>query len=479
MKKRTGIIVALLCCGMAVSLGGCSSKIKNILAQSNTAVESQSEENESVSSQEEPNRNTEKTGTESSEGVTLKTNDSEHLDSLVGEWKRLVTMEENYYEVTDDIEYAPSIEIYVEDGAYKIDYYDYEYGCCEYYGMKLADVKNPQYTGNDEADWYAEFSRKKAEGTYYNIVFLTKDTLKLHERNAYNYTDPDTGETIESIYNNYYVYVKSDSRNLEEIDEQYRYTSTVTVSNIKELYNAIGSNTHIIMKEGTYNISTLPLSERTNKSVNMLVNADTGDETPYNGDTIMINWVNNLFLEAEEGAEVKICTEDGYEAPLAFRNCTDIVIKNLTLGHEVDPGFCSGAVLLMEDSAKVSVSGCRLYGSGTYGIEASGTYDVNVEDTDIYECTYGLVFVTNGGNFNFKNCVMRDSSGYNMISLYNTWSILFEDCIIKNNTVGLNDNYLVDADNGTVNFVNCRFSGNEYSNMTNGDVVFEGCSIED
>ena len=68
MKNRTGIIVALLCCGMAVSLGGCSSKIKNILSQSHTAVESREEENESSSAEEEQSVNTEKPETESYTG---------------------------------------------------------------------------------------------------------------------------------------------------------------------------------------------------------------------------------------------------------------------------------------------------------------------------------------------------------------------------------------------------------------------------
>ena len=479
MKNRTGIIVALLCCGMAVSLGGCSSKIKNILSQSHTAVESREEENESSSAEEEQSVNTEKPETESSEAVTQEAAGAEHLDSLVGEWKRLVSMVDDYYEVTDELVYAPSIEIYVEDGVYKIDYYDHQYDFCEYYGMKLSDVKTPQYTGNDAADWYAEFGRKKEECSYYNIVLLTEDTLKMHQRDAYTYTDPDTGETTESVYNSYYVYVKSDTRNLKAIEEQYRYTSTVTVSNMNELYNAIASNTHIVLKEGTYNISTLPLDERNNKSVNVMNNLDTGEEELYNGDTIMVNWVNNLILEGEEGAEVEICTEDSYEAPLVFKNCSDITIKNLTLGHKVEPGYCSGAVLLLDNSGKINVSDCRLYGSGTYGIEACSTFNVNVEDTDIYECTYGLVNVSNGGYYNFKNCVMRDTSGYDIISFFSSWDIVFENCNIKNNTTGPYDNYLVNAGDGTVTFVNCKFSGNEYDNMTNGDVVFEGCSVMD
>lgn len=460
-KKKVNGIMVLLGCGMTLLMSGCGDISVGVSQESSTVVESQSESN----------ANREESGQETSK--------TQHLDSLLGEWIRIVSMGEDYYYVTDDLEYSATLDIYEEDEKYRIDYFDNEYGYVELSGMELHEVSKPKFEGNDSAEWYAEYERRRVDNISYDIVKLSDDILKLHEHSTYTYENEETGET--ETYNDdyYYVYAKKDSPRIDDIFFQYCYRNTVTVSNIRELYEAIADHTRIILKGGVYNISELPLEDRNNPKLNMSYNYETNEYVEYPYDSIKVEYVNWLLLEGEEGADVKICTEDGYEVPIYFEGGNHITLKNLTIGHEVEPGTCSGAVVYLENSYNVEIKDCKLYGSGTYGIEADGAYNVNVDDSEIYECTYGLVSFWNSNNIEFKNCNLRDSSGFNMFYLYNTWGAAFENCNISNNVVEQMGYPFVYHENGDVLFRNCQFAGNQYETLKKGDVVFEGCSISD
>lgn len=405
---------------------------------------------------------------------------SENLDSLLGEWVKVANMGEDFYSATVDIESAGTLDIYVEDGFYKVDYVENENELGEYYGIKINEVAKPDYPGNDAASWYAQFTRRKAPNAIYDIALLDKDVIKMHSHYSYFYRDEETGENIEDVYDNYGVYVRKDSADIDDILFKYRYINTVNVSNIRELYEAINDNTRIILEAGTYNISQLPFEQRYNNKINHT----EGDGDPwvdefYDKDTICVSSVNNLLIEAKEGASVTICTEDAYEAPLSFQSCNNVTLSGLTLGHEVEPGSCSGAVVFLDDVNMVTIEDCRLYGSGTYGIAANYSHNINVNDTEIYECTYGLVNLYYTDNATFRDCSMHDSTGFDMIDLQNVWHILFDGCNITDNFVDDDTCALIDSIGDDVKFTNCHFEGNSYVGFEYGSAELENCSISD
>ena len=404
---------------------------------------------------------------------------SENLDSLLGEWVRIAYIGEAYYDTPVDIECEGTLDFYVEDGVYRADYVDNGNGYGEYYGIRIDEVAKPEYPGNDEAPWYVQFTRRKAPNVIYDIALLDKDVIKMHIHYSYSYHNEESGEDIEDTYDNYEVYVRKDSSDIDDILFKYRYVNTVNVSSIRELYEAIDNNTRIILEAGTYNISQLPFEQRFNDKINYAYNEETWEPGFYDRDTICVKYVNNLIIEAKEGANVKICTEDGYEAPLSFESCNNVTLSGLTLGHEVEPGSCSGAVVLLDETRNITIEDCSLYGSGTYGIEANYSDYINVKNTEIYECTYGLVRFYSSGNATFRNCNMRDSSGFDMIDLQNVWSILFDDCNITDNVVCYDTNALINSNGDDVKFINCHFKGNSYHNLIFGGADLENCSIKD
>ena len=467
-RKRGIIMLAAMVSGMLV-LAGCGSGN----AGDNSATAPAKDTDTTVAGEEQA-----ATGENADSGSTSKAQ-SGNLDALLGEWVRIASMGDEFYSTTEDIEYAGTMDIYVEDGNYKVDCVENEYGYSEYYGVKLSEVAKPDYPGNDAADWYAQFTRKNAPDVSYDIALLEKDILKLHIHSTYSYQDEETRENIEEVYDNYEVYVRKDSANIDDIMFKYRYTNTVNVSNIREFYEAIDNNTRIILEAGTYNISELPFEQRHNENINYYNNEETWEPEFYNYDTISVKNISNLLIEAKEGAQVTICTEDPYEAPLSFQYCNNVTLSGLTVGHNVEPGHCSGSVILIDDSSKININDCRLYGCGTYGVEASNSYAINVVDTDIFECTYGLVNLYNTGNMTFKNCNMHDSRGFDMICIQDCWNILFESCSITDNVVDYESNFLIKAVGDDIKFKDCHFEGNYYDNFKYGSASLENCSISD
>ncbi|MBO5550498.1 MAG: DUF1311 domain-containing protein [Lachnospiraceae bacterium] len=189
--------------------------------------------------------------------------------------------------------------------------------------------------------------------------------------------------------------------------------------------------------------------------------------------------MSNLCIEAEKDAEVLFCIDDPYDPVLSFVSGGHIRLTGITAGHNVEPGHCSGSVLSFNDINGLDIDNCKLYGSGTYGIEAVYTYDINVKDTEIYECTYGLVSLRNTGLTVFDHCVMRDSSELSMINVTDGYDVTFEDCEFSNNRSLYESTYFVEmGEYDHVTFKKCSFSNNHFYTFSNREVTMEDCTYD-
>lgn len=287
-----------------------------------------------------------------------------------GDWTGIMEKTDDYTSLFADNGTNFTIKIYKEDGAYRIDFVDIypEGGALEVYGKKLELVKEALYADCENREWYAKAFERSGENytATYCLTMLDDDTLELMSKTVYDYEDG------QNVYTEHNIFKRADS-DIEAAINEYRYKDTITVSNIKEFYNVLGSNRRIILKEGTYNFSELPEEDRdsSNEEINWRYSYDENDE--YNfayspADQAYLYCVRNLIIEGEEGAEVHICTEDPYLAPLEFSGADHITLKNLKIGHAVEQGFCTGAVTTFSSCNKVNIDNCRLYGCGTYGV---------------------------------------------------------------------------------------------------------------
>ena len=180
----------------------------------------------------------------------------------------------------------------------------------------------------------------------------------------------------------------------------------VVVSTVDELIAAIAPDTEIVLKDGTYDLSTAK-------------DYGTGWSDYYywseefDGPALTISGVDNLVIRSESG-DVKKCTLSAvprYADVLKFKSCTNITVSGFTAGHTVEPGYCTGGVLYFEDSDNILVSRCGLYGCGILGVRAELCSAIAVTGCEIYECSYGGIQMGNTSGIKIENCSFRDLGG--------------------------------------------------------------------
>lgn len=186
----------------------------------------------------------------------------------------------------------------------------------------------------------------------------------------------------------------------------------VTVNNAQELFEAIAPNTTIKVNAGDYNFSKLEDGYIT-------------DFARYNSGEVVIMSVKNLTIIGEGYAELG--TEDPYSNVFQFTNCENIRLENLVMGHFIEKGYCEGSVVSFTNCKNVTIEESVMYGSGTYGIQASEVDGLTVGNSVIKDCSYGTMYLSDVSNVEFRNThFKRCQAG---ISFYGSSRlILFSDC---------------------------------------------------
>ena len=180
----------------------------------------------------------------------------------------------------------------------------------------------------------------------------------------------------------------------------------VVVSTVDEFIAAIAPDTEIILKDGTYDLSTTK-------------DYGTGWSDYYywseefDGPALTIYGVDNLVIRSESGDRTK-CTISAvprYADVLKFKSCNNVTVSGITAGHTVEPGYCTGGVLYYEDCDNVLVNRCGLYGCGILGVRAELCSAIAVTGCEIYECSYGGIQMGNTSGIKIENCSFRDLGG--------------------------------------------------------------------
>lgn len=160
---------------------------------------------------------------------------------------------------------------------------------------------------------------------------------------------------------------------------------------------------------------------------------------------------------------------------LSFGKCEHVMLKNLTMGHSIAPGNCTGGVVRLDWCEDVDIQNMHLYGCGTVGITADSCTDINVKDTEIYECTYGLTDIMYSQNVIFDNCIFRDTDGYDMFYIDCSANVKVCNSVIKNNKSDMHSTLVGSYNSENVCFENCDFKENAYFEFATEDVIFENC----
>lgn len=247
----------------------------------------------------------------------------------------------------------------------------------------------------------------------------------------------------------------------------------VTVSNVEELYNQLGSNKKIKLKPGIYNLSKI--------KQNISSRANVSWEDVFDGKELIISSVENLTLEGLGSKPVEIVVEPRYADVLTFNGCNNITIKNIKAGHTIEKGYCSGGVLNFDSTKNINIADSIFYGCGSIGITASKSENLTFNNSIIEECTTGIMQIDSCKNFKFTNSIFRKCQDYSMISLYYSTDIVFEKCELSENTVAYDYASFISMDSSQgIKFLKCNFKNNVFNNFGNTlyDVEFSGSTFE-
>lgn len=236
-----------------------------------------------------------------------------------------------------------------------------------------------------------------------------------YSRDAYSsgtFVDP-TGEPIpEAAMKKMYASVIPMDPDVEQ--------TRVEAATVDELLAAIASNTKIVLTGKTYDLTTA-----------------TGYgteyapcyywEETYDGWELVICGVDNLTIESSDGVVTGhiITTVPRYANVLRFVGCTGITLSGFTAGHTREPGVCSGGVLRFDDSDRVTVESCGLYGCGVLGVWAVSCSDVRVTGCDIYECSWGGIQLEYVSGASIDSCTFRNLGGEDL-TVYDCDSVLLD-----------------------------------------------------
>ena len=251
--------------------------------------------------------------------------------------------------------------------------------------------------------------------------------------------------------------------------------NVIKITTIEELPSAIAPDAVIELSAGKWNLAD---AFGADYSGNMKWDYAYLD---YTGDGygLVIKDVSNLTIRGVGANKTELVIEDPYADVLKFENCNDITLEKMTLGHDVEPGHCVGAVVELENCSDCMLKDMDLYGCGTYGVEANDCEGITLSNSTIRNCSYGILYAY-GSEMLVDNCELKDCNGYTDIDAYDS-TMTFTDCNFNNNIAS---NGLLPSDSKCeIFFKDCKFSNTESYDimygLPEGDISFESCKFDE
>ena len=272
-------------------------------------------------------------------------------------------------------------------------------GGCEVSGNKFRDmfaselipvtVEGCALGDNDIIDWYADM--EKLGSLYENSKAVD------HERNVYSYSElQNMQKTENAVWNAYVPEVSTPEVAVSE-------DGKVHVTTVDEFLAAIAPDTTIYLEPGVYDLSTAAGCGVTETDRYRW-------DLRFDGPSLVITGVDGLTIEGAGAESVTIAAVPRYADVLGFERCAGLTLRGFTAGHTEEKGYCTGGVLYFDLCDDAVIDGCALFGCGIMGITASSCADMNVSNTEIYDCEYGAVTL-NDSNAVFDNCDIHDNGG--------------------------------------------------------------------
>ena len=176
------------------------------------------------------------------------------------------------------------------------------------------------------------------------------------------------------------------------------------VSTVDELLAAIGDDTAVYLDEGLYDFSAASGYGGFGSDHYYWVDQ-------YDGPSLVISGVSNFHIIGAGQDKSTLQAVPRYAEVLAFENCYNVSVEQLTAGHLKEaPGSCCGDVLEFNGCTGVLVDGCGLFGCGVYAVCANNCTDLQIRNSELYECSASGALLSACQQVLLENCVIRDDA---------------------------------------------------------------------
>ena len=119
-------------------------------------------------------------------------------------------------------------------------------------------------------------------------------------------------------------------------------------------------------------------------------------------------------------------------------------------------------------------------------MQTMGVDYLMVTETEIFDCTYGLLSLSNTTNAEFRECSMSDSRDLSMFEFSACSDLIFDTCEITGN-VSDYGGFINSINSYYIQFQNCVFNENTYELFINEvdeyqsdyeNISFENCTMD-
>ena len=224
-----------------------------------------------------------------------------------------------------------------------------------------------------------------------------------------------------------------DGRGPDEVNGEAYYS----VTNEEEFIAALGSNRTVVIANGVHlNLSRVLEREDmfrnrpgrrwcADASAIVIKEPLVVSESETDGQQLALVNMKNLIIKGEHNSSIEV--DPRYSYCLYFINCDHCEVHNLTIGH-TEGGFCSGGVIGVRGGRQNMVKDCDLYGCGTYGLDLIETTDFALLNSNIHDCTYGIMQLRSCVAVKFNKCDFFNNREYELIEGRGNEGLVFDNC---------------------------------------------------
>ncbi|MEI6764947.1 MAG: right-handed parallel beta-helix repeat-containing protein [Bacteroidota bacterium] len=236
----------------------------------------------------------------------------------------------------------------------------------------------------------------------------------------------------------------------------FSFAQEIRVSSPEEFVAAIQNGVTIILKSGTYNLSSVMSDQKSNT-----IWKDVTD-----GYELQIHDVSNLTIKSE--GKVTIVVKPRYAWVLAFYNCRNISISGITFGH-LESGYCDGGVLGFVGCNGIDIVNCVLYGSGKEGLGIESVDNFIFKNSTIRDCSYDLMTIIGSSSLLFENVLFTKTGEFNLIDTERSTDVRFFKCSFTENRNSEFMPYFFSFgdDSGVFTLEKCKFINNQVGYLSN------------